>query len=98
MKSALLIAILGLSNIANASPDLINACPAAAVEAAANFAGNGYDADGFYGLDCFFAQNSAAVICSVAASKGNGDATDTYQVVLNKSCTRAYRVELKYEE
>ncbi len=57
-----------------------------------------YDESGFWAYSCFIASNKKAVICDVSASKGDGDATDTYRTVLNRSCTKAFRVELVGEE
>lgn len=60
--------------------------------------GQNYDKDGFHAFACSLAPNKAVVICQVSASKGDGAATDTYQVVLNKSCTRFFRIDLIGEE
>ncbi len=57
-----------------------------------------YDEDGFHAYGCFIAPNKKAVICEVSASKGDGAATDTYRVVMNLSCSKAYRVEMTGEE
>jgi len=57
-----------------------------------------YDQNGIATAECAPAPNRRAWICSVAAYKGDGAAADTYRVVLNSSCTRAYRVELIGEE
>lgn len=60
--------------------------------------GRDYDQDGLHAYSCFLAPNKKAVICDVSASKGDGAATDTYRVVMNLTCTKAYRVELTGEE
>lgn len=57
-----------------------------------------YDEDGFHAYNCSLAPNKKAVICEVSASKGDGAATDTYRVVMNLSCSKAYRVEMTGEE
>lgn len=59
---------------------------------------NYYDQGGFTAYKCEFAANNKVVICEVAASKGQGAATDTFRVVLNSSCTKKYRVEMIGEE
>ncbi len=73
-------------------------CYSKAASAVEEFADGGYDEDGFWAYDCQLADNKKAVVCDVGASKGNGDATDTYRVVLNKSCNKVFRVELTGEE
>jgi len=98
MKTLILtIALLApISALANpSSPTCRNN---AAKFAEQNKAHNGYDRDGFWGVSCELAPNQKAVICEVAASKGRGAATDTYQVVMNATCTKALRVELTGEE
>lgn len=57
-----------------------------------------YDDDGISARDCGYARNGRAVICEVSASKGDGAATDIYRVVLNKQCSKTFRVELISEE
>lgn len=59
---------------------------------------NYYDENGFETIGCDQAANQSAVICDVAASKGDGAAMDTYRVVLNLACTKTFRVELTGEE
>lgn len=73
-------------------------CYDQAASAAEELANGGYDENGFWAFDCRLADNKKVVVCDVGASKGNGDATDTYRVVLNKSCTHVFRVELTGEE
>lgn len=48
--------------------------------------------------DCELAPNKAVYLCEVTALKGGGDASDTYLVVVNKSCSRVLRSELIGEE
>lgn len=95
MKIALLLSTFPLFASADIGKTL---CEAKAEKAVQNNGNGGYDKDGFYAYNCGYAPNKAAVICEVSASKGDGAATDTYRVVLNKSCTRVYRVELTGEE
>ncbi len=57
-----------------------------------------YAGESVYAHECVLADNRGAVICDVAAEKGDGAATDSYRVVLNKTCTRVFRVELTGEE
>lgn len=57
-----------------------------------------YDQDGLDAYECLLSPNGLVVVCGVSASKGSGDAIDSYQVVLDKTCTAIYRVELTGEE
>ena len=57
-----------------------------------------YDRGGIKTYNCEMTENSAAVICEVFATKGNDTALDTYSVILNKRCTKVFRVELTGEE
>lgn len=75
------------------------ACYSKANEAVEQFVDRiDYDANGFETYECFLASNQKAVICEVSASKGDGAAIDTYRVVLNRNCTKIFRVELIGEE
>lgn len=60
--------------------------------------GDDYDREGFRGLDCEVSPKGRAIICKVAASKGDGAAIDTYQVVMNMDCSKAFRIDLVGEE
>jgi hypothetical protein len=63
------------------------------------FAGIGrYDENGFSTYQCATATNKKAVICYVSASKGDGAAIDSYRAVMNRTCSRSFRVELSSEE
>ncbi|MFS4457849.1 hypothetical protein [Bdellovibrio sp. HCB2-146] len=75
-------------------------CEAKAEAAVAKFVAEAdyYDKDGFDAIECVLAPNKKAILCDVAANKGDGAATDSYLVVLNESCTRTYRVQLTGEE
>lgn len=58
-----------------------------------------YDQGGFYTTACkSSSSNKNSVVCEVVASKGDGAATDTFSVVLNKDCTKALKIELTGEE
>lgn len=57
-----------------------------------------YDRGGIMTYGCEIADNKAAVLCEVSATKGDGSATDTFLVVLSKDCRKVYRVELTGEE
>ncbi len=59
---------------------------------------NDYDEDGFSAYKCEVAKNNSAILCEVSASKGDGAAIDTYRVVLNKSCSHTFRIDLIGEE
>ena len=94
----LMFAIVGVTNGAHAE-GIHRACYSRAEKATERFAEpDHYDANGFTAFHCDLAPNGQAVICDVSASKGNGAATDTYRVVLSRSCTKTYRVELTGEE
>ena len=57
-----------------------------------------YDKNGFTTEECVLANNKMAVLCSVRASKGQGAANDAYLAVLNRNCTKKFRVVLVGEE
>lgn len=57
-----------------------------------------YEGEEAHAYKCEFAPNKAAVICEVAAYKSDGEAIDTWRVVLNKTCSKVYRSELIGEE
>ena len=57
-----------------------------------------YDRGGIMPYNCEIADNKAAVLCGVSATKGEGSAADTFLVVLSKDCKKVYRVELIGEE
>jgi hypothetical protein len=60
--------------------------------------GDNYDREGFEGLNCKRSPVGRAIECTVAASKGNGAAIDTYRVILNTRCSNYYRIDLVGEE
>ncbi len=100
MKTITLAAIVfSLTQVAFAQSFPKNCLKAAekAVEKATK--GQHYDKDGFSdNSSCLMASNKAVVVCEVYASKGGGDAYDTYRAVLNKTCTKTFRVELTGDE
>ncbi len=55
-----------------------------------------YDEGGFSAIGCSITES--VVVCTVAASKGDGAAMDTYRVVLDSTCKKTLRVELIGEE
>jgi hypothetical protein len=57
-----------------------------------------YDREGFQGFNCQVSANGSAIVCKVAASKGNGAALDLFDVVMNLACSYALRIELVGEE
>lgn len=75
-------------------------CAAKAEQVVAKFVEdeNYYDENGIETYDCTPSINNKVLLCEVSASKGDGAANDTYLVVLNLSCDRAYRVQLIGEE
>ncbi len=106
-----LVAIVALALIStaahagkkNRSPasSIKKSCYARAADFAERDHGKGrkyYDADGFDAFKCEIAQNNKVVICEVGASKGGGEAHDTYRVVMNRDCWKSHRVELIGEE
>lgn len=96
MKS---IFMLMLFISASAEANVSKICTKLAEETVAQSQINGhYDINGFETTSCELADNKAAIVCEVAAYKGNGDAVDTFRVILNKRCTRAFRVDLIGEE
>ena len=75
-----------------------SACYVNAAGAVESLHGDTYDREGFEAYDCEISPVGKAIVCDVAASKGNGDAIDTYQVVLSKSCAKVFKVTLIGEE
>ena len=57
-----------------------------------------YDKNGIETVNCIQPLNKYVVTCNVVASKGDGAATDSYYVILNRDCTKVHRVELVGEE
>ncbi len=97
MKKFILIACL-ISCSSAVLAGVPAACDARASRAVEKAEPNRYDKDGFWTNGCEFAENKGAVICEVVAMKGDEAASDTYRVVLNKTCTKVFRVELTGEE
>jgi hypothetical protein len=96
---ALVIASLSVASIRATFAGIPRVCQAKAVRAVARFVPEGrYDEGGFSVYDCRVTSNRVAVACGVSASKGGGEAFDTYRVILNRDCERVYRVELIGEE
>lgn len=99
MKLVLALLVMGISSLTIAA-QAKTVCEAKAEAAVAKFVQDKdyYDKNGFYTFECLLAPNHKAVLCNVAADKGEGAATDSYLVVLNESCTKTYRVQLTGEE
>ncbi len=57
-----------------------------------------YDKDGLRAYECAWAKNGKAILCAVSASKGGGNATDSFRVVFNENCGKTYRMEMTGEE
>lgn len=87
------ITILASSNLF-ASKDLLAKCGPRTEAYATAAVGRKYDPNGIEAYKCEIAQNKAVVLCELLASKGDGDAHDTYRAVLNKSCTRVLRLDV----
>ena len=51
-----------------------------------------------FAYDCAPSSDGRVVACDVAVSKANGEASDTWTVVMNKSCTTLYTATLVGEE
>lgn len=98
----LLIGLLTLSSLttfAHAAPKKCYSTAEKSVEKYAIAEGyDYYDMNGFDAHECSLATNGAAIVCEVLAAKGDGAAYDTYRVVLNKTCSKTFRVELIGEE
>lgn len=99
MKNLFALTILCLSSVAFSSDKLLQECgPIAEKEATKRVKKNYYDKDGIWAYECVLAPNKAVVICDLGANKGDGGATDTLRVVLNKTCTKVFKVTLISEE
>jgi hypothetical protein len=57
-----------------------------------------YENEEVIAFSCKLAPNGAVVLCEVAASKGGGDASDEYRVVMNKTCSKVLHIDLIGEE
>lgn len=98
---ALIPVLMGAHSFAWADDNghITNNCYNRATRATERFVEEGlYDKNGIASHHCELAPNKKAVICDVAANKGNGAATDAYLVVLSRDCRKVYRVELVGEE
>ena len=98
LQTVLAVSILLGSTLSASASEVAKVCFGSAQKFVAAQAERNYDEDGFNAYECFVAPNKKAVICDVSASKGDGAATDTYRVVMNLSCSKAYRVEMTGEE
>lgn len=93
--TALLIAFTAATSNAAPIPAYCEENAASSVESKFS---DDYDREGFEGYKCEKSPRGKAVVCEVAASKGDGAAIDTYRVILNASCSKTFRVELIGEE
>lgn len=99
MKKLVFLLIIGILTLNAFASEVPTTCFKKAAKAVEDSTERGYyDHNGFNTNDCFFAPNKSVVICEVSASKGKGDASDTYRVILSKTCSKAFRVELTGEE
>lgn len=98
MKTFLIFTLLFVSNFASASFSQNRCYQTAKSALGIELAGENYDNDDYYDGGCSLADNKKAVLCLLGASKGDGAATDTYLVVLNKICTHVFRIQLVGEE
>ena len=99
MKSLFVIALMLVFSVVAKADPISKKCYAKAETAVAETVVKSYyDKDGFDAYMCEVAENQKVIICEVTAMKGKGKATDTYRVVLNKSCTVDFRVDLIGEE
>lgn len=94
------LGLLSMNSFATDASEISKACFSKAVSAVEKHVAedNYYDEDGMETQACAVASNNAAVICEVTAYKGEGEASDTFRVVLNRKCTRTFRVEMTAEE
>jgi hypothetical protein len=91
----LLIATLALTCLSSfASDELLNKCGPVAAKKVTKSVGKDYDKNGIWTYQCVLAPNKAVVICELGANKGDGAATDTYQAVLDKACTKVLRIDV----
>lgn len=99
MKKIAFTLIFGILTLNVFASEVPSVCFKKAAKAVENNTEKGYyDHNGFNAYECVLAPNKAVVICEVSASKGKGEASDTYRVVLSKTCLKAFRVELTGEE
>jgi hypothetical protein len=102
MRSLLTLSILALSFVASTSraANVPVACEGNAESFLEGYQDlqDRYDREGFMTTECSVSPRGSAVVCEVGASKGDGAAIDTYMVVMNKKCTRLFRIVLTGEE
>ncbi len=94
MKTLLSFSLIILSFSAISSDDLLKKCGPLAEKVATKKFGKNYDQDGIWAYECGLAPNKAVVVCDLGASKGDGGATDTLRVVLDKTCSKAYSAKI----
>lgn len=95
----LLSSVVMLSSAAPAIAAVSKTCYAKSEKAVEKFAKPGYyDEEGFQAFSCVAAPKNKVIVCDVGAMKGDGEASDTFRVILSEDCKRSYRVELTGEE
>lgn len=100
MKSLTLFSLTALlmTSPAAKAVSIPNSCFTKAASAVEARFGDAYDKDGIEAYECQRSATGKAIVCDVAANKGDGAAADTYQVVLNQYCDKVFRIELTGEE
>jgi hypothetical protein len=92
------LVLLSFSSVSFAAASIPEYCDVNAASFVEKIYSDSYDREGFEGFDCEVSPRGRAIICKVAASKGDGAALDTYQVVMNLKCSKAFRIDLVGEE
>lgn len=97
-KIIFLVGTFFISEIALSSP-VPKGCYTSAEFATKSFAEKDrYDDGGFETIGCHWMPNGRVIGCKISASKGGGEAMDTYFAVFNSTCTQLFRIELASEE
>ncbi len=92
----LLISVLfSKTSMALAIPKL---CYTRSENAVESFRPHFYDKKGIEADQCRISKDSQIVYCDVSAMKGEGAASDSYRVYLDRNCTKVLRLKLVGEE
>lgn len=92
------LALLSLTVMAEEAPKSCFKKAEKAVKLASEEAERTYDRGGIEALSCVSPANKNIVVCDIRALKGGGEANDSYYVILNKTCSKALRVQMTGEE
>lgn len=94
----LIAGVLSFSDVSSAAGVRKNCFSTAESAVKQQSSSSKYDVDGFNAYQCSVSADNTQVLCEVSASKGDGEATDTFRVVLKKSCSKVLMVEMIGEE